>query len=349
MSSQLSSLDFPLSVAPMLDWTDRHARYFYRTMSTHTVLYTEMVTTGAILFGDAPRHLDFTPAESPVILQLGGSDPKDMARAAKKAQQWGYDAININVGCPSDRVQSGRFGACLMATPHIVADCYRAMTDACTLPVTVKTRIGIDRDDSYEPLADFVEVVAGAGCKHFIVHARKAWLDGLSPKENRDIPPLRYEYVYRLKRERPELRIEINGGIAQWEDIHTHLAHTDGVMLGRHVYHSPYFLAHVDGILGGNAKPLSDRDAVVRGMYDYIENERARGNKMWHTVRHMLGLYNGEPGARLWRQCLSREAIKPDAGPEVLEAALKARSEAAERTQRASAEYQAQGSDVSGS
>jgi tRNA-dihydrouridine synthase A len=285
-----------LSVAPMMDWTDRHCRYFLRQVSPEPRLYTEMITTGALLRGrDAARHLEFDPAEHPVAIQLGGSEPDELARCAKLAETEGYDEVNLNVGCPSERVQRGAFGACLMAEPQLIADCVRAMRDAVSIPVTVKHRIGIDKVDSYEFMRDFVGIVAEAGCGTFIVHARNAILKGLSPKENREIPPLKYEYVHRLKREFPQLRIVINGGITRWREIEEQLAHVDGVMLGRAAYHDPWLLA-----AEGNT-----RKAVVHRMVAYAQKEVARGNALRHVTRHMLGLYLGQPGARRWRQMLS--------------------------------------------
>lgn len=305
----------------MLDWTDRHARYFLRLISRHALLYTEMVTTGAILFGDQERHLAFDDAEHPLALQLGGSDPEAMATCARIAESWGYDEVNINVGCPSDRVQNGAFGACLMATPEQVAECVAAMKAVTALPVTVKHRIGIDDQDDYEHLERFIATVADAGCNTFIVHARKAWLKGLSPKDNRDVPPLNYSRVYQLKREHPELEIIINGGINTLEECDQHLSHVDGVMLGRAVYHNPFLLAEVDRRYYDDDHPLPDRDQIVAGLMPYIEEQLRNGAYLSHVTRHILGLYHGQPGARSWRRILSERAPKQGAGLEVLEAA----------------------------
>ena len=311
-------------VAPMLDWTDRYDRYFLRLISRHAVLYTEMVTTGALLHGEAARFLYFDPMEHPVALQLGGSEPAEMAACAKLGEAAGYDEININVGCPSDRVQSGRFGACLMAEPRAVADCVQAMRDAVAVPVTVKQRIGIDERDSYAELCDFVGTVAEAGCRSFIVHARKAWLQGLSPKENREIPPLRYEVVYRLKRDFPDLEIVLNGGVTSLEAAESHLAQVDGVMMGRECYHNPYVLAEVDARLYGDDHPVPSREAIVEALRLYVERELAAGTPLARITRHILGLFQGQPGARARRRHLSEQAHRAGAGIEVLDAALAA-------------------------
>lgn len=310
------------SVAPMLDWTDRHCRYFHRLMSEHTLLYTEMVTTGAILHGKGD-YLAYNEAEHPLSLQLGGSDPQALAQCAKIAEQRGYTEVNLNVGCPSDRVQSGRFGACLMAEPVLVADCVKAMQDACDLPVTVKTRIGIDEQDSYQFLTDFVFQVADAGCDTFIVHARKAWLSGLSPKENRDIPPLDYPRVYQLKQDFPNLVIAINGGIKTYAECDEHLAHIDGVMLGREVYSNPYLLAEVDQRYFGSTKPALSRAEVIEAMFPYVEKHLATGAKLSHVTRHMLGMFQGLPNGRAYRRHLSELSPRGDATLKVLEDALK--------------------------
>lgn len=309
-------------VAPMLDWTDRHCRYFHRQLSRHALLYTEMVTTGAILHGDPARHLLFDQAEQPVALQLGGSDPAALAASAKIGQEFGYAEINLNVGCPSDRVQNGRFGACLMAEPALVAECVAAMRQAVSVPVTVKSRIGIDDRDSYEELVRFIGTVAAAGCETFIVHARKAWLSGLSPKENREIPPLRYDVVFQLKRDFPQLEIVINGGIATLADAEALLAQVDGVMLGREVYHNPYILAEVDSRLFGAAtEPLSRRQ-TVEALIPYIRRHLQQGGRLNQISRHMLGLFHGENGARGWRRHISENATKPGADEGVLLRAL---------------------------
>ncbi len=311
-----------LCVAPMLDWTDRHCRYFLRLISNHSWLYTEMITTGAILHGDRARLLDFYTGEQPVALQLGGSDPEELARCARIGEEWGYAEINLNVGCPSDRVQSGRFGACLMAEPALVAEGVAAMRAAVTIPVTVKSRIGIDHQEHYEEFAAFVEPVAAAGCQTFIVHARKAWLKGLSPKENRDIPPLQYDWVYRLKQEHPELEVLINGGIRSLAEAESHLCHVDGVMLGREVYHNPYLLADVDRRFYGDDHAVPDRAAIVEAMLPYIEQQLEQGRYLKNITRHMLGLFQGVPGAKAWRRYLSEHAHLPGADVAVVEEAL---------------------------
>ena len=292
-----------LCTAPMMDWSDRHCRYFFRQLAPHAVLYTEMVTTGALLHGNLPRHLRFHPAEHPLALQLGGSEPDDLARCAQLGEQWGYDEINLNCGCPSERVQRGAFGACLMAEPDLVAQCMKAMQDAVSIPVTIKHRLGIDRMEEYEFVRRFVETLARAGCSTFIVHARNAFLKGLSPKDNREVPPLRYGAVYRLKREFPELTILINGGIHTAGDAQEHLAHVDGVMLGRTAYHDPFRLAELDAMLFGGS-PVS-REEVVARLVSYAREETARGEPLRSIARHMLGLFHGQPRARLWRQMLS--------------------------------------------
>nr|WP_088965347.1 tRNA dihydrouridine(20/20a) synthase DusA [Vogesella sp. LIG4] len=294
-----------LSVAPMLDWTDRHYRYFARLITRHTWLYTEMVTTGALLHGDVPRHLRYHEAEHPIALQLGGSEPAELAQCAQLAQQWGYDEVNLNVGCPSERVQKGAFGACLMAEPQLVADCVRAMRDVVDIDVTVKHRIGIDHIDSYDYMREFVDTVAEAGCRTFIVHARNAILKGLSPKENREIPPLKYDYVYRLKQERPELEIIINGGIKSNAEIAGHLQHVDGVMVGREAYHNPYLMAGWDADFYGDASPVHSRGKVVEALLPYVAERLQDGSSVRHIARHVLGLFHGEPGGRQWRRLLS--------------------------------------------
>ncbi len=316
--------DRRLSVAPMLDWTDRHCRFFLRQLSRRTLLYTEMVTTGALLHRDPARFLDFHPAEHPLALQLGGSEPDALARCARLGAQWGYDEINLNVGCPSDRVRSGRFGACLMAEPGLVAECVSAMREACDRPVTVKHRIGIDRQDSYPALTHFVETVAGAGCRTFIVHARKAWLQGLSPKENREVPPLRHDVVHRLRRDFPDLEIVINGGINGLDEAVAQLRRVDGVMIGRAAYHDPWLLAQADRRVFGEPWQPESRKAVVLGMRDYVEQLVAGGGRLHHLTRHMLGLFQGRPGARAWRRHLSQRANRPDAGWHTLIEAMQA-------------------------
>ena len=310
----------------MMDWTDRHCRYFHRLLSPHALLYTEMVTAPAVIHGDRARLLGFDPAEQPVALQLGGSDAAELAAAARIGAELGYVEINLNVGCPSDRVQSGRFGACLMREPALVGACVEAMRDAVAhtrAAVTVKCRIGVDDQDEYAGLAEFVDKVHACGCNVFVVHARKAWLQGLSPKENREVPPLNYERVYRLKREHPQLAIIINGGVTSVAETREHLRHVDGVMLGRTAYHEPYRLAEIDADLFGT--PLPDRDEVLARLQPYIEAHLARGDRLQHISRHILGLYQGLPGARAYRRVLSERAHRADAGWEVVEQALAAR------------------------
>ena len=318
----MSVIDRTFSVAPMLDWTDRHERFFLRQISRHTLLYTEMVTTGAIIFGDRDKHLAFNEAEHPVALQLGGSDPEQLAQCSQIATDYGYDEINLNVGCPSDRVQSGRFGACLMAVPKVVAECVVAMKSATDLPVTVKHRIGVDDRDSWDELCGFVETVAEAGCEAFIVHARKAWLKGLSPKENREIPPLDYDAVYRLKVRYPQLEIIINGGIGDLAQAEQHLKHVDGVMLGREAYHNPYILADVDQRFFNDSHSIPSRLQIVQQLIPYIEQQLAMGDRLHNITRHITGLYHAMPGARAWRRYLSEQGVRKGAGVEVLLAAL---------------------------
>lgn len=293
----------------MLDWTDKHCRYFHRLMSKHSVLYTEMVTTGAIIYGKGD-YLSYNNAEHPVVLQLGGCDPQDMLKCGLVAQERGYDEVNINVGCPSDRVKNGSFGACLMATPQIVAECVSAMRNELDIPVTVKCRIGIDDMDDDQGLSDFIEPVASAGCEHFIVHARKAWLQGLSPKQNRDIPPLNYERVYRLKQQYPELQISINGGITTIQEAKQHLKYIDGVMIGREAYSNPYILSQVDHEIFGEAQQTVSRHEIVLAMTEYLKNQIAEGQRAWHVARHMLGLFQGQVGGKIWRRYLSETASK---------------------------------------
>ena len=300
-----------LSVAPMLDWTDRHCRYFHRLLSRKTLLNTEMVTTGALIHGDVARHLRYNVEEHPVALQLGGSDATDLARCARLGQDWGYDEINLNCGCPSERVQRGAFGACLMAEPQLVADCVKAMVDAVKVPVTVKHRIGIDKTESYAFVRDFVGAVSEAGCKVFIVHARNAWLKGLSPKENREVPPLRYALVHQLKRDFPQLTIAINGGITSNAQIAEQLQAVDGVMVGREAYHNPWLMRDWDAIFYGDSASNQTRDSVEQQMVDYMAREAALHGTPWSTIaRHMLGLRHGLPGARRWRQVWSDHRLK---------------------------------------
>ncbi len=313
-----------VSVAPMMDWTDRHCRYFHRLLSKHAYLYTEMVTTAAILHGKAERLLAYDEAEHPVALQLGGAEPADLAACAKVGERFGYDEINLNVGCPSDRVQDGRFGACLMADPELVARGVAAMRESVYLPVTVKTRIGIDDKDSYEELAHFIGTVAAAGCGEFIIHARKAWLQGLSPKENRTKPPLRYDVVRRLKADFPKLRLELNGGILSLDQAEAHLREFDGVMLGRAAYENPYILAGVDHRFFGVTGEIPSRADIVESFKPYVAAELKRGTRLHSMTRHILGLFQGVRGGRIWRRYLSENASRPDAGLEVLDAALAA-------------------------
>jgi tRNA-dihydrouridine synthase A len=294
-------------IAPMMDVTDRHCRFFLRQVNSRARLYTEMITTGALIHGNVEHHLRFDPAEHPVALQLGGSEPEELARCAKLGEQYGYDEINLNIGCPSERVQRGAFGACLMAEPALVSSCVKTIRDAVSLPVTVKHRIGIDRIEDYSFVRDFVGTVARAGCETFIVHARNAVLKGLSPKENREVPPLKYDYVYRLKKDFPALEIVINGGIVSQEQIETHLQRVDGVMIGRAAYSNPWFLAD----------PAKTRTEVVEAMYEYAKDVES----LRHVTRHMLGLYHGMPRARLWRQMLSdSERLKTNRRELLLEA-----------------------------
>lgn len=310
------------SVAPMLDWTDRHCRYFHRLMTKETLLYTEMVTTGAIIHGKGD-FLKYSEQEHPIALQLGGSNAKDLAHCAKLAQERGYDEVNLNVGCPSDRVQNGRFGACLMAEPELVAECVAEMRSHVSIPVTVKTRIGIDDLDSYEFLTQFIKTVSQqGGCEQFTIHARKAWLSGLSPKENREIPPLDYPRAYQIKKDFPDLEIALNGGVKSIDSTLEHLIHLDGVMMGREAYQSPYILASIDQKIFGSDREIIKRSDVVKAMYPYIEQELSNGAYLGHITRHMLGLFQNMPGARQWRRYISENAHKKGAGIEVVEQAL---------------------------
>ena len=318
-----------ISVAPMMDWTDRHCRYLLRLVTQRALLYTEMLTTGALLQGDRQRFLAHDVAEHPLALQLGGSNPVELAECAHIGADYGYDEINLNVGCPSDRVQSGGIGACLMAEPELVADCVAAMNAAVSVPVTVKTRIGIDDRDSFEELAHFIRSVQAAGCNTFIIHARKAYLQGLSPKENRTVPPLNYDFAYRIKQMFPELVIILNGGIERLDEAHAHLQRVDGVMLGRAAYHNPYVLAQADKQIFNDTHPIPGRDDIVHGIIPYIERELKQGTRLKHITRHMLGLYQGTPGARHWRRHLSEHAPRPEAGTEVILEALERRAMAA--------------------
>ncbi len=323
MSDNTSSLNRLFSIAPMLDWTDRHCRYFYRVMSEHALLYTEMVTTGALIHGDRQRFLQFNDREHPLALQLGGSNPADLTLCAKMAEDYAYDEINLNVGCPSDRVQNGMFGACLMAKPELVAECVAAMRQTVSIPVTVKSRIGIDNQDSYEELTHFVDTIANAGCKTFIIHARKAWLQGLSPKENREIPPLRYDTVYRLKQDFPQLEIIINGGITALEDAEKLLEQVDGVMLGREVYQRPFILNDVDSRFFNEPESVKTRQQIVEELIPYIQAQLKQGVRFNSISRHILGLFHGQKGAKGWRRYLSENATKAGADETVLLQALR--------------------------
>lgn len=316
------SINRRFSTAPMMEWSDSACRLFWRTLSREALLYTEMVTTGALLHGSIERHLAFDPSEQPIALQLGGSNPSELAQCAKLGEQWGYNEINLNVGCPSDRVQNNLIGACLMARPALVADCIKAMQDACSIEVTIKHRIGIDEQDSYEEMANFVQTVADTGCRTFIVHARKAILQGLSPKENREIPPLRYDAVYQLKKDFPALEIIINGGIQTHEQCADHLRHVDGVMLGREAYHNPWILAEVDARYFDKENPATTRVQALENFLPYIEQQLNKGIRLQHITRHILGLFHATPGGRLFRRFISEQAHQKGAGMAVLHEAL---------------------------
>lgn len=309
-------------IAPMMDWSDRHCRYLWRVISNHTRLYTEMVTTGALLNGDQKRFLHYNPEEHPLALQLGGSDSMDLAACAKLAEDWGYDEVNLNCGCPSDRVQNGMIGACLMAHPHIVADAYQAMQEAVDIEVTIKHRIGIDDMDNYQGMVDFIGPIADKGCKTFIVHARKAWLKGLSPKENREVPPLEYPFVYQLKKDFPALNIVINGGIKTLDSTRQHLDHVDGVMIGREAYSNPYLLAEVDKRLFGSSSAIPSRMDIAHRYIEYCIKEINDGARLHHLSRHVLGLFQGEKGARRFRRHISENAHIENANVDVLLDAL---------------------------
>ncbi|MEP0203211.1 MAG: tRNA dihydrouridine(20/20a) synthase DusA [Halioglobus sp.] len=311
-------MDRRFTIAPMMDWSDRHCRYFWRLLTGKALLYTEMVTTGALIHGDRARFLEFNAEEHPVALQLGGSDANELAQCARWAQEWGYDEVNLNCGCPSDRVQSGMFGACLMAQPELVAEGINAMRNACSIPVTVKHRIGIDDMESYSELVDFINPIAQAGCSVFIVHARKAWLKGLSPKENREVPPLNYDWVYQLKRDHPDLEIIINGGIQSLEECKAHLTQVDGVMLGREAYQNPWLLAEVDRQIFDIDDTGFSRDDIITALLPYVEQQLSCGVHLNHITRHILGLYQGVPGARKFRRHISENAHKAGAGVDVL-------------------------------
>jgi len=327
-----NQIDRRFCSAPLMDWSDRFCRRFWRIISPHTHLYTEMVTTGAIIHGDRDRFLQFDPSEHTVALQLGGSDAKDLAQCAKYAEQWGYDEVNLNVGCPSDRVQNGMIGAILMQHPHVVADGVKAMLDACNIDVTVKHRIGVDEMDDYSGLRDFVGTVAEVGINTFIVHARKAWLSGLSPKQNREIPPLNYELVYQLKQEFPHLEIIINGGINSIEDCQQHLQKVDGVMLGREIYQNPIILQQAEAdIFGNTSKPLTRRQ-ILEAYLPFVREEITRGTYLNHMTRHILGLYHGMPGGKVFRRVLSERAYKKDSSAELILEAIAAVEQAAQST-----------------
>ena len=305
-----------------MDWTDRHCRYFWRLMSQHTRVYTEMVTTGALIHGDAHRHLRFNEEEHPVALQLGGSSPRDLAISAKMGAEYGYDEINLNCGCPSDRVQNGAFGACLMREAELVRDCVSAMNDAVDIPVTVKHRLGIDEDNSYDIVRDFVGTVAQGGSAVFIAHARNAWLKGLSPKENREVPPLKYEWVHQLKRDFPHLTIVINGGITSLEECQTHLAHVDGVMLGREPYQNPWLISDVDRVLFDGDGSGHTRLSIAEALIPYLQQVLSEGGKLNHVLRHVLGLYQRQPGGKQFRRILSEGMHSEGAGIELFEQAV---------------------------
>lgn len=322
MPNQLPSRRF--SVAPMLDWTDRFYRRFAREISQHAWLYTEMINTGALLYGPRERLLQYAQEEHPVALQLGGSDPAALAACARLAQDWGYDEVNLNVGCPSERVQSGSFGACLMLEPDLVADGVKAMRDACNIEVTIKHRIGIDQIEEYSFVRDFIGRISEAGCHTFVVHARNAILKGLSPKENRDIPPLKYPVVYQLKQDFPDLEIILNGGITQHSEIAEHLQHVDGVMLGREAYQNPWMMAQVDALYYHDLHPITDRATTVMHLRGFIESELASGTPLRLIVRPLLGLFHGQPGGRHWRRILSDAALLKNADFQLVEQALAA-------------------------
>ena len=317
-----SPLNRKFCVAPMMDWTDRHCRYFLRLISQHAVLYTEMITTGAILYGDTDHHLQMDAFEHPVALQLGGSDPTDLAKACVLASKYDYAEINLNCGCPSDRVQNGMFGAVMMKNAQVTANCIAAMQDAVDLPITVKHRIGVDDFDSYEFLCEFVDTVAKTGCATFLVHARKAWLKGLSPKQNREVPELNYGRVYQLKKDFPQLEIVINGGVTTLAESLEHINHLDGVMVGREAYTNPYLLAGVDQQIYASEQPVISRKKIADAFLDYVDNELAKGTRLHAMTRHILGLFHGMPGARQYRRHISENAHKPDASIDVLTTAL---------------------------
>ena len=317
--TELMSNPRKVSLAPMLDWTDRHFRYLLRLVSKNIWLYSEMVTTGAILHGNnLQRFMAFSEEEYPLTLQLGGSVPEELAQCCQLAENYGYNEVNLNVGCPSDRVQSGRFGACLMATPELVAECIAAMIESVDIPISIKTRIGIDREDHYEQLQSLVEMVSATGCRYFTIHARKAWLEGLSPKENRDIPPLRYDFVYQLKKDFPELHISINGGIKTLSDMAEHLTHVDGVMIGREAYHNTYLMAQVDKLFYQSDQAIPTRKEIINAYADYIEQQMSQGVPLMQLTRHVLGLMHSCPGSKGFRRLISENAYKEGFGAELL-------------------------------
>lgn len=323
MSVSSQQLSHRFCVAPMMDWTDRHCRYFLRLLSKHAMLYTEMVTTGALLHGDKDRFLKFNPAEQPLAIQLGGSNPGELSECARLAEDAGYQEVNLNVGCPSDRVQNGKIGACLMAEPELVAECIAAMKNSVNIPVTVKSRIGIDNIDSYDELANFIMLVSSAGCSCFILHARIAILKGLSPKQNREIPPLNYQRVYDIKSNFPDLEIIINGGIKTLAEAHEHLRHVDGVMLGREAYQQPYILSTVDQEFFNASNEIPERQEILECFLPYVAEELGQGTALRHITRHILGLFQQQPGGKKFRRYLSENAYKPGAGISVLEQAMR--------------------------
>ncbi|MBG1232292.1 tRNA dihydrouridine(20/20a) synthase DusA [Aestuariivirga litoralis] len=331
MDKILNCKDKTFAIAPMMDWTDRHCRVFHRVLTRSAVLYTEMVTAQAVIHGNREKLVGFDKVEHPVVLQLGGSDPALLAEACRIGEGFGYDAINLNVGCPSDRVQGGHFGACLMAEPQLVADCFTAMQAAVKIPITIKCRIGIDDQDEETALDEFVRVVSAAGCKTFIIHARKAWLQGLSPKENREIPPLNYDRVYRLKAANPHLNISLNGGLQNVEQGLPHIEMLDGIMLGRAAYHTPWDLTNVDAVFSATPATITSRREAVEAMLPYISRHIATGAPLHHVTRHMLGLYHAQAGGRFWRQVLTVEGSKYGAGLNVLHQALAVVEEQAAR------------------
>lgn len=315
-------LNSTFSVAPMLDWTDRHERYFLRLISHHALLYTEMVTTGAIIFGDRDRYLQFNKEEHPVALQLGGSDVKHLAECTKIAEDYGYDEVNLNLGCPSNRVQNGSFGACMMAEPELVGECIAAMKQSVEIPVSAKTRIGIDDKDSFEELVHFIGTLHEAGCENFVMHARKAILKGLSPKENRTVPPLKYDVVYKIKELFPQCHFSLNGGVKTLDETLMHLKQVDGVMMGREAYHNPYLLSDVDRLIFEDDHAVLTRHQIVESMFPYIEKEMQKGVRLQSIVRHMLGIFQGVKGTKAWKRYISENAHKTDSGLDVLKHAL---------------------------